>query len=183
MLLGQAPLSLYLRLIEQISEYTAEEVCLFGLKHRLLIHSGYVLNICYALGTKWSARECKDESKHPWGTPSPPKTKPSTTPHMHLMQRDGVWRVRTHCWRSFTAEGQGRRTGAWKMSGLQTSKAKPEHHWENCHLRMPTQNSLYHPQMSSAFLLCVTPRDSGWMVSSLTPATSSMERSHYDHDC
>ena len=80
MLLGQVPLSLYLRLIPQINEYITEEVCLFGLKHHLLIHSRYVLNICYALGTKPSARECRDESKHPWGTPSPPKTKPSTNP-------------------------------------------------------------------------------------------------------
>lgn len=162
MLLGQVPLSLYLRLIPQISDYTAEEVCLFGLKHHLWIHSRYVLNTCYALGAKPSARECKDESKHPWGTPSPAKTKPSTAPPpIHLMQCDGVWRVRRLCWRSFTVEGQERKTGAWKMSGLQTSKTKLEHHWETSHLRVPTQSGLYHPQMCSAFLLCITPRDSG----------------------
>ena len=162
MLLGQVPLSLYLRLIPQMSECTAGEVCLFGLKHHLWIHSRYVLNTCYELGAKPSATECKDESKYPWVAASPTKTKPSTPPpHIHLMQRDGVWRVRRWCWRSFTFEGQGRKTGAWKMSVLQTLKAKLEHHWETSHLWMPTQSGLYHPQMCSAFLLCIAPHDSG----------------------
>ena len=87
MLLGQVPLSLYLRLIPQINEYKAEEVCLFGLKHHLLIHSRYALNICYALGTKPSARECRDDQNIPGELPvhlrlsqAPTATPPPTPP-------------------------------------------------------------------------------------------------------